>query len=234
MKFPLARLSVSANIQFEMAARIKVLIVDDHPLFRNGLRQVVAADTRLELTGEVGDGEAALKFILEKKPDVAVLDVNLPGLTGLQVAQKLRDKKHSTRIIILTMHKEEEMINRALDFGVNGFVLKENAAEDILEAVITVAKGGHYLSPAVSGFLINRRRRAEELSAKKPGLDHLTKAERKILKLVAEKKTSKEIAADLFISPRTVEAHRANICAKLDLAGSNSLLQFALENRSSL
>lgn len=217
-----------------MAARIKVLIVDDHPLFRNGLRQVVAADPRLELAGEVGDGEIALKFILEKKPDVAVLDVNLPGLTGLQVAQKLRDKKHPTRIIILTMHKEEELINRALDFGVNGFVLKENAAEDILEAVVTVAQGGHYLSPAVSGFLINRRRRAEELSAKKPGLDQLTKAERKILKLVAEKKTSKEIAAELFISPRTVEAHRANICTKLELTGSNSLLQFALENRSSL
>jgi DNA-binding NarL/FixJ family response regulator len=230
----LAEMRVSDNMVSGMAARIKILIVDDHPLFRSGLRQVVAGDARLELMGEAADGEAALKFILEKKPAIAVLDVNLPGLTGLQIAQKLHGKKHPTRIIILTMHKEEEMINRALDFGVNGFVLKENAAEDILEAVVTVAQGGHYLSPAVSGFLINRRRRAEDLTAQKPGLDNLTKAERKILKLVAEKKTSKEIAAELFISPRTVEAHRANICAKLELTGSNSLLQFALENRSSL
>ncbi len=217
-----------------MAGRIKVLIVDDHPLFRNGLRAVIVASPRFELVGEAGDGEAALKFILEKKPDVAVLDVNLPGLTGLEVARKLQGKKISTRLIILTMHKEEDMINRALDFGVNGFVLKENAIEDILEAIVTVAKGGSYLSPSVSGFLIRRRHRAEALAAKKPGLDDLTKAERRILKLVADKKTSKEIAAELFISPRTVEAHRANISQKLELAGSHSLLQFALENRSSL
>jgi DNA-binding NarL/FixJ family response regulator len=163
-----------------------------------------------------------------------VLDVNLPKLSGLEIARKLQGKKISTRLIILTMHKEEELINRALDFGVNGFVLKENAVEDIIEAIETVAAGGHYLSPSVSGFLVRRRSRAEALAAKKPGLEDLTKAERKILKLVAEKKTSKEIAAELFISPRTVEAHRANICQKLELTGSHSLLQFALENRSSL
>jgi len=217
-----------------MAGRIKVLIVDDHPLFRNGLRAVITSSPRFDLVGEAADGEAALKFILEKKPDVAVLDVNLPGLTGLEVARKLQSKKNSTRLIILTMHKEEDMINRALDFGVNGFVLKENAVEDILEAIATVAKGESYLSPSVSGFLIRRRNRAEALAAKKPGLEDLTKAERRVLKLVAEKKTSKEIAAELFISPRTVEAHRANICQKLELTGSHSLLQFALENRSAL
>jgi DNA-binding NarL/FixJ family response regulator len=217
-----------------MSGSIKVLIVDDHPLFRNGLRQVVQNDARLELAGEAADGLAAWKFIQEKKPDVAVLDVNLPGLTGLEIAQKAQEKKIRTRIIILTMLKEEELINRALDFGVNGFVLKENAVEDILNAIVTVADGGHYLSPAVSSYLVRRRSRAEQLAAHKPGLDDLTKAERKILKLIAGKKTSREIAAELFISPRTVEAHRANICTKLELHGSHSLLQFALENRSSL
>ena len=217
-----------------MAGRTQVLIVDDHPLFRSGLRQVIAADTRFELVGEAGDGEAALKFILEKKPAVAVLDVNLPKLTGLEIARKLQGKKNPTRLIILTMHKEEELINRALDSGVNGFVLKENAVADILDAIQAVAAGGNYLSPSVSGFLIKRRSRAESLAAQKPGLDDLTTAERRILKLIAEKKMSKEIAAELFISPRTVEAHRANICNKLDLHGANSLLQFALENRSSL
>ena len=217
-----------------MAGRTKVLIVDDHPLFRSGLRQVIQSSPCLELVGEAGDGEAALKFILEKKPDVAVLDINLPGLTGLEVARKLQGKKNPTRLIILTMHKEEDMINRALDFGAHGFVLKENAVEDIIEAIVTVAKGESYLSPSVSGFLIKRRNRAEALAQKKPGLDDLTKAERRILKLVADTKTSKDIAAELFISPRTVEAHRANISDKLELSGSHSLLQFALENRSAL
>ena len=217
-----------------MPGRITVLIVDDHPLFRNGLRQVIQSDARFELLGEAADGETAWKLIQEKKPHVAILDINLPGLTGLEIARRVQEKKLRTRVIILTMLKEEDLINRALDFGVNGFVLKENAVEDIVNAVVTASEGGHYLSPAVSGFLVRRRNRAEQLASHKPGLDDLTKAERRILKLIAEKKTSREIAAELFISPRTVEAHRANICTKLELHGSHSLLQFALENRSSL
>lgn len=217
-----------------MPAKIKVLIVDDHPLFRQALRQMVASDSRFELVGEAGDGETALRLILEKKPDVAVLDVDVPLLSGLEIASKLQSKRSSTRLVILTMHKEEEIFNRAVDLGVKGFVLKENAVEDILKALVTVSEGEHYLSPSISGFLVRRHSRAESLAAKRPGLEDLTKAERRILKFVAEKKTSKEIALELFISPRTVEAHRANICLKLELHGSHSLLQFALENRSAL
>jgi two-component system, NarL family, response regulator DegU len=132
------------------------------------------------------------------------------------------------------MHKEEEIINHALDIGVKGFVLKENAVEEILKAIAVVAAGEHYLSSSISSYLVRRRSRSEALAVQKPGLDDLTKAERRILKLIAEKKTSREIATELFISPRTVEAHRANICNKLALTGSHSLLQFALENRSAI
>jgi DNA-binding NarL/FixJ family response regulator len=217
-----------------VAASIRVLIVDDHPLFRNGLRQVVQADARFELVGEADEGNAAWQAILEKKPEVVVLDINLPGLTGLEVARKIHERKLCTRVIILTMIKEESLINRALDLGVHGFVLKENAVEDIVNAIVTAAKGEHYLSPAVSGCLVRRRDRAAALAAHTPGLEDLTKAERRILGLIAQKKTSRQIAAELFISPRTVEAHRANISDKLQLHGSHSLLQFALENRSSL
>ena len=217
-----------------MSNRTTVLIVDDHPLFRSGLRQVITEDDRFELVGETGDGEAALQLIQEKKPDVAVLDVNLPGLSGLEIARKLQSKRLPTRVIMLTMHKDEETCNRALDIGAKGFVLKENAIEEILKAIAAVAEGEHYLSSTISGYLIRRRNRAESLTAQKPGLDDLTKAERRIIKLIAEKKTSREIGAELFISPRTVEAHRANICAKLELTGSHSLLQFAIENRSAI
>ena len=217
-----------------MTQRIKVLIVDDHPLVRGGLRQVIMEDGRFELIGECGDGKAALELIQNKKPDVAVLDVNLPGLTGLEIAQKLQALRSRTRVIILTMHREEEFFNRALDNGAKGFLLKENAVEEIVKAIAAVSEGEHYLSSDISGYLVSRRNRAESLVKEKPGLDDLTKAELRILKLISLKKTSREIAKELFISPRTVEAHRANICTKLDLRGSHSLLQFALENRSQL
>jgi DNA-binding NarL/FixJ family response regulator len=217
-----------------MSDKVKVLIVDDHPLFRQGLRQVIEGDSRFGLVAEAGDGETALRLIEQKTPDVAVLDVNLPRLSGLEVARVLQQQRAPTQVIILTMYKEEETFNRALDFGAKGFVLKENAVEDIRNALVTVARGEHYLSPSISGYLVRRHGRAKSLAAQKPGLDDLTKAERRILKLIAEKKTSREIAAELFISPRTVEAHRANICAKLELRGSHSLLQFALENRSAI
>ena len=217
-----------------MSTKAKVLIVDDHPLFRSGLRQVIEGDARFTVIGEAGDGEVALQLIQELKPDVAVLDVNLPGYTGLEVARLLQAKRLATGIIVLTMHKDEETCNRALDLGAKGFVLKENAVEEILKAIAAVARGEHYLSTSISGYLVRRRSRSEALAAKKPGLDDLTKAERRILKLIAGKRTSRQIAAELFISPRTVEAHRANISTKLELHGSHSLLQFALENRSSL
>jgi two-component system, NarL family, response regulator DegU len=214
--------------------RIKVLIVDDHPLVRGGLRQVIGDDGRFELIGETGDGKQALQLIKDKKPDVAVLDVNLPGMSGLEIAHKLKAAGAPTRVIMLTMSKEEDLCNRALDNGAMGFVLKENAVEEIVKAIATVAEGEHYLSSDISGYLVRRRDRTERLAREKPGLEQLTKAELRILKLISQKKTSREIAAELFISPRTVEAHRTNISSKLGLRGSHSLLQFALENRSQL
>ena len=217
-----------------MSERVKVLIVDDHPLFRSGLRQILDANPHFDVVAETGNGKAALQLIGEMKPDIAILDVNLPEITGLEIAQTLLQKKSATQVIILTMHKEESLLNRALDLGVKGFVLKDNAVENIIDALEAVARGEHYLSPSISGFLVQRRSRAESLLAKKPGLEDLTKAERRVLKLVADKKTSREIGKELFISPRTVEAHRANICSKLGLQGSHSLLQFALEHSRAL
>lgn len=214
--------------------RPKILIVDDHPLFRTGLRQVILDDDRFELVGQSGNGQEAMLFIEKNKPDVAVLDLKLPGMSGLEIARRAQEGRLPTRIIILTMHNEEELIHRALDHGAMGFILKENAVEEIIEAIAAVAEGRHYFSPSVSGHLVHRRQRASSLAAEKPGLKDLTKAEVRILKLIAMKKTSREIAAELFISPRTVEAHRANISAKLELRGSHSLLYFALSHKSEL
>jgi DNA-binding NarL/FixJ family response regulator len=210
------------------------MIVDDHPLFRQGLRQAVDGDPRFEVAGEADDGRRALDLILKIQPDVAVLDVNLPGLNGLEVAAALRSKRSKVSVVILTMLKDEQAFNKALNLGIHGYVLKENIAEDILNCIAAVSRNEAYVSPALSDFLLRRRSRTEALASHKPGLDDLTVAEKRILKRVASGKTNREIAAELFISPRTVETHRANICEKLELTGTNRLLQFALENRDAL
>jgi DNA-binding NarL/FixJ family response regulator len=208
--------------------------VDDHPLFRAGLRQVIAEDPRFQIVGEAEDGPAALATIKRLQPDVAVLDVNLPGMNGLEVAEALFAERADLALVFLTMLKDEQALNRALNLGAKGYVLKEDAASEIRSCLARVVRGEPYISPALTGLLLRRRSRAEELATSHQGLDALTTAERRILKRVALKQSTREIAAELFVSPRTVEAHRANICAKLSLQGSNCLLQFALEHRDAL
>ncbi|MBI4325511.1 MAG: response regulator transcription factor [Chloroflexi bacterium] len=217
-----------------MDNRITVCIVDDHPIFRQGLRQALESDPRLRVVGEAADGAAALEQIRSLHPDGAVLDIELPRMDGLALARALQSLRRPGAILSLSMHKEEQVVNAALDAGVNGYLLKENAVTEAVNAVRAVAAGETYLCPAVSGYLLRRRQRAEALRSQQPGLDQLTHMERRVLKLIAENKTSREIAAQLFISIRTVETHRANLCAKLDLHGSHPLLQFALEHKSEL
>ena len=219
-----------------MAGRTKigVLMVDDHPLFRQGLRQVIASDSRFEMVGEADDAEAALKLLPDAKPDVIVLDLNLPRMSGLELAGVLQAKKCKAGVVVLTMLKDEQVFNQAMNLGIGGFVLKENAASEILNCIASVAAGDPYVSPSLTSYLLRRRNRAEALATRSPTISDLTTAERRILKAISQKKTTKEIAAELFVSPRTVESHRANISTKLALKGANSLLQFALEHRDAL
>jgi DNA-binding NarL/FixJ family response regulator len=214
--------------------KIRIVIVDDHPLFRQGLRQAIQADERFDLLAEAADGANAIRVIADLQPDLAVLDVNLPDISGLDVAAKLRDAGAKTRLVILTMLKDEPAFNKAMNIGVRGYLLKESAVTEILHCLVAVAADLPYVSPALSGFLLKRREKTAALAAHTPNVDDLTVAERRILKRIAEKKSTKEIAMELNISPRTVESHRANIGNKLNLKGSNSLLQFAIEHRDAL
>jgi len=216
-----------------MAARIRVIIADDHPIFRQGLREVIEEDPELMLVGEAADGAAAFERIQTLEPDVAVLDIGMPKQDGFTLARLVRERELAVKIVFLTMYKEEDALNRALDLGVRGYVLKDGAAAEIVNGIKAVAAGAHYISPAVSSYLVARSARAAE-PASGTGLDSLTRTERRILTLIAHKKTSKEIGQELFISPRTVDNHRANICLKLDLHGSNALLKFALDHKSEL
>ena len=217
-----------------MTAPIRLVIVDDHPLFRQGLRQVVQSDARFELVAEAETGHDALRLIHERAPDLAVLDLHLPDMSGLDIIANLQAAGSPTRLVVLTMLRDESAFNRAMSLGVYGYVLKENAVTEIVNCLLSVARGAPYVSPSLSAFLLRRRERNDTVAQRQPGLADLTTAERRILKRIAERKTSKEIAAELVLSPRTVETHRANICTKLALKGNNSLLQFAIENRDAL
>ena len=210
------------------------MIADDHPIFRSGLRTVIEADPLLKVVAEADDGQSALARIQELQPDVVVLDIDMPPPDGLAVARQLREQRLAVAAIFLTMHKDEAMLNAALEVGVKGFIVKDGAANEIVGCIKAVAAGQSYFSPTLSGHLLSRRNQADSLASQSTLLNGLTASERRVLLLVAESKSNKEIAEKMFISVRTVEHHRSNICAKLGLTGKNALLSFALAHKSEL
>jgi DNA-binding NarL/FixJ family response regulator len=217
-----------------MTRDVNIVIADDHPVFRRGLREVIEDDHRFHVVGEASDGSEAMRLVSELKPKIAIVDIDMPRLSGLELVRALRRNEMPVATIFLTMYKEEDMFNAAMDLGVKAYVLKENAADDILTALEKVSKGETFVSPSMSDMGKRRTDRVQQLLVSKPQIDELTSAERRILKLIAEDRTSKEIADLLRISIKTVENHRLNICHKLNLHGSHSLLKFAFDNKSHL
>ncbi len=217
-----------------MEDRLRVFIADDHPIFRRGLREVIEEDAGLFIVGEASNGVMALQQIEQLLPDVAVLDIDMPQLNGFDLVKEIRRKSLPVKIVFLTMHRDEGLFNEALSLGVRGYVLKDSAATDTVACIRAVEGGQHYISPTISTYLVRRSERTAALAQEIPGLGDLTPAELRVLKLIAKNKTSREIAEELFINYRTVENHRNNICQKLGLRGSHSLLKFAFEHKSQL
>jgi len=213
--------------------KVGIVIADDHPVFRHGLRQIVAAEAGFTVLGEAGDGETALKMIKTLRPAIAILDVAMPGLDGLALARQLQNDKSAVKIILITMYREERLFKEAVIAGIKGYVLKDSAATDIISCIKAVVDGQNYTSPEFTTYLVSRVREAEPASAPS-GLEDLTVTERRVLSSIAEYKTSKQIAQELFISPRTVETHRNNICQKLGVHGSHALMKFALGHKDKL
>ena len=211
-----------------MPDTVSLLIADDHELIRGGLRNVLQSSTAYHVS-ETGDGLEALRMIRERKPDVAILDIEMPGMSGYDVARQVAEEGLPVKVIFLTMFKDESMFNKALDIGVKGYVLKENTVAEILSCLNTVLTGNYYLSPAISDFLVRRNLKPAAPVVSTRGLDLLSPAERNVLKQLAMMKTNHDIAAELFISVKTVQNHRNNICHKLGLNGTHALLKFALE-----
>ena len=217
-----------------MGSDIRILIADDHPIFRQGLRLVIEAQPGLTVVAEATDGERALERLREGDIAVAVLDVTMPAKDGFAVAREARERRLAAALVFLTMHNDEHYLSAAIDLGVRGYVLKDNATTEIVDCIRSVAGGAEYISPTLSSFLIRRRTRAESLAGQKPALEQLTPAERRILRLVADGLTSREIAGQLGLGVRTVEHHRNNVAVKLALRGSHALTRFALEHKSEL
>jgi len=213
----------------ETKKQIKILIADDHPLFLKGLHEIINEEPGWHVVAQAKDGQEALEMIIAKSPNIAILDINMPHKDGLEVAKYVFENNLPVSIIILTMYDDELLFNRAASYGVKGFILKESAVDDIVDGIENVAQGKTFVSPKFINSILNKG-----MNKKKFHDIHqfnLTKMEQKIIKLIADDYTTKTIAEKLFISPKTVEHHRSNICKKLNLSGKNALLRFVLINK---
>ncbi len=215
-----------------MLHKLKLVLADDHPLIRKGLRQVLEAHPKIHSIHEAENGEEALAIIRRELPDIAILDIEMPVMDGYQVARTIQQEHLPVSVVFLTMYKEEHFFNKALDIGVAGYILKENAVSEIAQCLQFVSEGKSYISPVLSQFLVRRSHKKPTATLDLVG--RLTQTERKILKLLADMKTSQQIADELFVSVNTVSNHRSNISEKLGLHGSHTLLKFAVENKESL
>ena len=217
-----------------MSDKIRILIADDHPLMRKGLRLSIEEDPGLKVVAEASDGEMALAFVESLRPNIALLDIEMPKLDGLGVAREIAKRALETKIIFLTFHTNEDLFRSAMDLGSAGYILKDSATEEVVAGVRAVAAGRPYLSSAITAGLLQRREvsgtKSDQFLASK-----LTPTERRVMQLIATGKTSKEIGSELSIHYRTVENHRTNITRKLGLEGegANALLRFALQNKAS-
>ncbi len=212
----------------------RVLVADDHPIFRQGLVRAIQETPDFEVVGEAADGRRTLELLEQLRPDLAVLDIAMPVMDGLQVIRAASAQSLECDFIIMTMYKEEEYFREALDLGVRGYLLKESAAGDLVQCLHAVAAGKHYVCPAMSEYLVLSSKGDSRGGREANPLENLSRTERRVLRLIAENKTSREIADELHVSFRTVQNHRAHMCEKLRLEGFNRLLQFALEHRSLL
>lgn len=211
--------------------QIRVFIADDHPIFRKGLEEVIQMEEHFLVVGSAGDGETAFEDMLRVKPDVAVVDIEMPRLNGLDLIRRIRETALPVDCIILTMYQEEALFDQAMELGVRGYLLKDSAIADILKGIRAVSQGRYFISPTLSAHAVTPRPAAQQNVMQRLGLDRLTPTERHILSLIALSSSSRQIADGLSVSVRTIENHRYNIVRKLGLSGNYSLLRFALDNK---
>ena len=207
--------------------RIRVLLVDDHKLMREGLRALLAEAPDIDVVGEASDGREALDFVRTLQPDVVVMDIGMPELNGIEACRRIRTEHERVKVIALSTHTDKRYVHHMLEAGANGYVLKISAHEELIRAVRAASQGRTYLSPEIAGLVVERSTSANagrETSA----YSTLSSREREVLQLVAEGKTSAETAKEMHISVKTVETHRRNIVQKVGLHGTAELTKYAI------
>ncbi len=211
-----------------MPEQIKVIIADDHTIFRSGLNMLLSSEPDINVIGEAEDGQSAIQLAKELNPDVILMDIGMPGLNGIEATEQIKLETPDINILVLTMHRSDEYFFKVLEAGASGYILKGAETSELINAVRSVAKGEVFLYPSMAGRLVKEylsQSAASEISSAK-----LTKREREILQLIAEGFTNKEIAEKLVLSPSTVHSHRTNLLHKLNLNSRHELVQYAREH----
>ena len=211
----------------EVTLNIKVMLADDHVLMREGIRQLLEFDGSIEVIGEASDGEECLQKLEKVKPDVLLLDINMPKLNGIEVLEEIKRKKINVKVLILTVHNEVDYLIRAVDIGVDGYILKDSESAELKKAIMTVMDGESYIQPKLIPML-NKRLITRDSDKEK--LESLTGREKEVLFEVANGMFNKEIATSLHISERTVKNHISNIFKKLDVSDRTQAAVFAIKN----
>lgn len=212
-----------------MAEQKSIIIIDDHPLFREGLKTIISRDDRFKVVGEAGSGHEGLEMTKRLKPDLIIVDISLPDQSGIQLTRELRQLLSETKILIVSMHSKIDYIAEAFQAGATGYVVKESASERLLQGLKSVAKGDYYLDSSVSHAVVENLMKSPLKAAKITDADYatLTPREQEVMRFLAEGLSSKAVAEKLFISPKTVENHRANIMNKLGLHSTIELVRYA-------
>ncbi len=207
----------------------RVLVVDDHAVLRAGLRTLLEGDGGFEVVGEAGDGAAALLAVEAERPDLVVLDLSLPGMGGVEITRRIRAASPSTRVVILTVHEDEGLLREALRVGASGYIVKRAAPAELITALRAVARGEIYVHPSMMRSLVRSATTAASTSDLGP--ESLTRRELDVLRRIARGYTNRQIADELDLSVRTIEAHRANLMGKLGLQSRVELVKFAADHR---
>jgi len=210
---------------------IRILLADDHSLVRKGLRLLVEAQEGMQVVGEASDGREAVKLAGELAPDIAILDIAMPNLNGIEATAQLTKSDSPVKAIILSMHSDESYVVRALDAGARGYLLKDSAEDDLVQAIRTVAQGRPYFSPAISATLLEDYVRTLRQRGLTDSYELLTDREKEVLQLLAEGKSNKEVAALLNLSPYTIETHRTNMMQKLNLHNTAEIVLYAVRKK---